>query len=708
MVMIKRITFICILVMLIVCGKAVQAGEEASDLTLIVVPDFSFQEVKWLRENGQFLHLWETSGMSGMNIRPDGPYSYLNSAVSLSTGVRALGIVDWNAYMSGEVVDNVFAEELYQQWTGNTVEEGVIFHPLLHKLVDKNNKVEIGIIGESLKQYGVSRYVIGNSDVNEKKVRYGPLFTMDNKGLTGGALTEATKKSIGAPSGVEMDVDNIYDWLSTIQEKDERSFTVIEWGDVFRLYDQKENMSEAYFVERYELSLINLEMFVHKLLTGDYVEDLMLLSPMVHSDAYQNKERLAPFFYWGKEEGVIQSYLLRSDTTRQDFVISNLDIAPTILNFYRIPQKGQFIGKPIQKEVINEAVLEEGLKNLDLMFLVFKSRNVVLSSYITLLVLLLIIVSLIILVKDKNETFKKIAKVLLISGVSSPLWFLITPYLLNYIQPNVYLLFIIFCSFLTGYLFVKLVRNPIFVLSGAIFISISVDLFFGNYFMQRSYLGYDPIIGARYYGIGNEFAGIYLISGLLLVQQRYFRNWFVLMMLALGTIIILSSTYLGANAGATISAGVMFGFFYYRYYFTDFQWRKLLIIISFVVPVVLAILFFTQLNGKESHIGYAFSKLFSGDFTYILDTIKRKLEMNWKIFRYSNWTQLFVTTYLLIALYLWRRKKIVGNEVKRVLIQTGVVASITLLIINDSGVVSAATSMFIIVCTSYYWALEEG
>ncbi len=712
MKMIKKTSLIFIIVLLILCGKAVQAYEGKQEyegnqqLTLIIVPDFSFQEVKWLKENGQFLQLWKTSGMAGVNIRPDGPYSYLNNTVSLSAGMRALGVEGWNAYTSGELVDNVFVEDLFQQWTGNVVEKDVVFHPLFHKLVDKN-KAEISILGETLKKNGVSRYVFGNSDVHDESVRYGPLFTMDNEGLTDGFLLDATKKSKSAPSGVEMDVDNLTQWLSIIHGKNEPSFTVIEWGDIFRLYKQKENMTERFFVERYELSLRNLESFVEKLLTEGHVENLMLLSPMVHSDAYQNKERLAPFFYWEKD-ALNQNILLRSHTTRQDFVISNLDIVPTVLNVYQIPQPKQLIGKSLQKEAISTSVLEEGLKKLDLMFLIFKTRNMVLSSYITLLVLLLIIVGLIILIKDKKETWKSVAQILLIGGISSPLWFLITPYLLNYVQPNVYLLLLILCSFLTGYLLVKFVHHPILKISGALFISITLDLFLGNYFMQRSYLGYDPIIGARYYGIGNEFAGIYLISGLLLLQHRFMNKWLVLIVLAFGKVVILSSTFLGANAGATLSVGIMFGFFYYRYFFSSFQWRKLLMIVSFVVPIVLVILFFTQLNGKESHISYAFSKLFSGDFTYIFDIIKRKLEMNWKIFRYSNWTQLFVTTYLLIALYLWRGKNIVRNEVKRVLIQTGVVASISLLLLNDSGVVAAATSMFIIVCTSYYWALEEG
>jgi len=38
------------------------------------------------------------------------------------------------------------------------------------------------------------------------------------------------------------------------------------------------------------------------------------------------------------------------------------------------------------------------------------------------------------------------------------------------------------------------------------------DIVLGNALMQVSILGYDPIVGARFYGIGNEYMG--LLAGL--------------------------------------------------------------------------------------------------------------------------------------------------------------------------------------------------
>lgn len=709
----KSLTFILLVFLLITCGKVVSATAVEKRLILIVVPDLSFQEVEWLNVNGQKQGLWRTGGMAAMNVRSDGPYSYLNNIVSLSTGARGLGVEGWNAFIKGEKVNGVLVEEIYQQYTGKVIEDGIIIHPLLDKLVVKNKKTtyrgEIGVLGQTLKANQVKRFIIGNSDFGEEKIRYGSLLTMDEDGVTDGVLLEATSKEIGAASGLKMDTPKIINLISGINNQVGDSFTVIEWGDIARLMKQKANMTPDYYQYQYEQALLRLESAVDEILNKGYSQQLLMLSPSVHSDAYQNKERLAPIFSWNVEL-LNESFYLESETTRQRFLVSNLDIVPTILEFYEIDWKNQnsFFGKPLQKKKVDNPVLEKGLTNINFMFLIYKTRNLVLSSYITLLVILLVIVSLIIMIKGNKATWKHVAKVLLISGISSPLWLLVTPYLLLHVNPTIYLIILNICSFVTGYFVVKYVPDrPVLFICSALFTVITVDLLIGNVFMQRSYLGYDPIIGARYYGIGNEFAGVYLISGLFLLETAILRKWLVLASVSIGMITILSSTNLGANAGATLSTGIMFGFFFYRYFFPNLRWKIIMILFGLLITAVLGILFLLQLNGQESHIGYAFTKLFQGDFVYITDTIKRKLAMNWKIFRFSNWTQLFVTTYVLIAIYLWRGKAIVQDEIKRLLIQTGVLTSIALLLLNDSGVVAAATSMFIIVCASYYWALAD-
>ena len=93
-----------------------------------------------------------------------------------------------------------------------------------------------------------------------------------------------------------------------------------------------------------------------------------------------------------------------------------------------------------------------------------------------------------------------------------------------------------------------------------------------------------------------------------------------------------------------------------------------------------------QLIGMKSHIGLAFERLLSGDFVYIQDMIIRKLTMNYKILRHSNWTLLFASSYVVVAILIWFTRNQLVDERKRLFLQAGVVASVALLFLNDSGV----------------------
>ena len=52
-------------------------------------------------------------------------------------------------------------------------------------------------------------------------------------------------------------------------------------------------------------------------------------------------------------------------------------------------------------------------------------------------------------------------------------------------------------------------------------ITLNIDLMTGSHLIQNSVLGYDPMAGARYYGIGNEYLGILLGSSIALAGSFY-------------------------------------------------------------------------------------------------------------------------------------------------------------------------------------------
>ncbi|MEB1808940.1 MAG: hypothetical protein LPK26_16910 [Bacillaceae bacterium] len=692
----------------------VKGYEQQKSLILIVAPDFSFEEAEWLLENGD-PNVWGRAGFSALNVRPEGSYSYLSNTVSLSTGIRGVGIDQWNAFEIGEFIDGRSVEELLLQWTGAYPQDSLL-HPYLHKLIEKNNsttfRAPIGFLGETLKQEGITRYVLGNSDLSEEeRVRYASLFAIDKKGEVQGELTKVVKADRAAPAGVGMNSNLLLEEIRVVEDESNRSFIVVEWGDFHRLFSNKDMMISSHFEKRYEHTLLSFEQFI-KALVDNSNRHVMLVAPMMHSGAYKEKKQLSPFYYWGGS--LEQPFELYSETTKQRYIISNVDIVPTILSAFALQVPSSLPGTPLNQVEILDANYdhEDVVDNVNWIFKIYSTRSVILSSYITLLVLMLISVGILLWRQKTSPRWINAGKIILLAAVSSPIWYLFLSKVLLYVHSGYYFWLLTILSILLAWLLLKFTKYPLVVLGAIQFTVITIDLWMGSPLMQRSYLGYDPIIGARYYGIGNEYAGVYMISGLLMLipfWKASKRTFLIVTTVLFGFLIyMLGSSHLGTNAGATLSAGIAWGFIAVKHSSLMKRWKVWLPILLVAIPVFsLILLFLLQMSGKPTHIGYAFERILSGDFSYMFDVIKRKLQMNWKIFKFSNWTQLFVTSYILMGIILWRQKNWIKNEREKDILQAMLVTSVALLLLNDSGVVAAATSMFLIVATSYYWLLEE-
>lgn len=694
--------FIVFLMVPIIEGQADQENQTKKMMTLIV-PGLSFNEAEWLINNDDSL-IFRKASFGAMNVRPDGPYSYLNNMVTIGVGAKAVGVQGWNSFDLKEEVNGFEAREWMYQLTGMKPTEGLV-HPSLHLLKEKNldttHKGKVGLFGEILQQANIDRVVYGHSDTVEEKIRYGSLLVTDLKGSVNGQLNEAIQEKTGAPYGIEMNLDFLINKLSTnVENKDQ--FIVVEWGDLYRLYEQQNLMETIHFEAEEKRQLKRISEFLTR--ARDEVDEMWLIAPMMNKQAYEQRKQLAPVFHWGEDIG---GYLT-SNTTKQEFLVSSIDLIPTFLATFDI-QATDYSGHVIKHTAIGNVDKTPVLKRVNETVLIYGSRASVLSIYISCLVVALIGAAVYgFFGTKKRQTWRYVTRLILLSALWSPFWFLALAGVVDRLGVTGFVLALIVSSFLCGYIVERTARYPIFWVGAFTFLLITIDVFLGSPLMQRSYLGYDPIIGARYYGIGNEFAGVYLISAMMLLHpilthsNKALRSTCIGIMLLLLTFVLGKNT-LGTNAGATLSAGLAFAFLGYRSVFETWSWRFLLVVFGGALTSLFFLLYMLQLTGEQTHIGLAFERLLSGDLLYIKDTVQRKLAMNWKIFKHSNWTQLFVTSYLLGAVILYRKRLQLGEQDKQLFLQTGVVSSFALLLLNDSGVVAAATSMFCVVSAHYYW-----
>lgn len=86
---------------------------------------------------------------------------------------------------------------------------------------------------------------------------------------------------------------------------------------------------------------------------------------------------------------------------------------------------------------------------------------------------------------------------------------------------------------------------------------------FNQFLIKNSLLGYDPIIGARFYGIGNEYMGVLVGASLITISIFFekfgFKN-IILLPFALAVVFIMGNPMMGANVGGTITISAYFYF----------------------------------------------------------------------------------------------------------------------------------------------------
>ena len=107
------------------------------------------------------------------------------------------------------------------------------------------------------------------------------------------------------------------------------------------------------------------------------------------------------------------------------------------------------------------------------------------------------------------------------------------------------------------YIFIKFNSNRlIYFITYSYFILIVLDILFNGLFTKFSVMSHDPIIGARYFGIGNEMVGLFLAVSVTLTAGILYENYdnkIVSILLLLVSIALVGHPKLGANVGGTIA-----------------------------------------------------------------------------------------------------------------------------------------------------------
>ncbi|MGO2863057.1 MAG: hypothetical protein ACTIC1_18000 [Brevibacterium sp.] len=205
-------------------------------------------------------------------------------------------------------------------------------------------------------------------------------------------------------------------------------------------------------------------------------------------------------------------------------------------------------------------------------------------------------------------------------------------------------------------------RGRVAALSLLSVLIISVDLATGSRLQSNSLLGYNPIVGGRYYGLGNQGAAIFIVGLFIFLgiaiswlRARGHRRAVIVLPLVLGlaAVFVSGNPSWGAKFGGTIAtlAGLLVLLALISRIRLSLFRLALIGVVSLAVLIGIAFLDWLREPGSRSHFGNFFDQLVSGE---ALQVIGRKLGANLHIIQ-VNPALAIVTPLAAIAILLFLR-----------------------------------------------------
>ncbi len=724
--MIRKIlsTIIALLCLFMTFPIDAKEQDPRKQVIVVLVNHLSLEDVRLMEQlpDAEWL---EKGTLGAMNLRTAASISDVDNVVTMSSGSRATGSMEaLQAFAGHEMIDGSLAVDVYRQLTGRLGMAESVYVPGYRYVWKANEdqpyKVIPGFLGKRLHEHRMTTAVLGNSDLGKQAFRFAPLFTMDQYGMVdkGNVSSQTVEKNPNRVYGVVTDYDFL---LQQTNSYDQESLITIELGDLYRLSSMKNAIEDELFVSSKENILRDINRFMSRLTASQREgQMILLLSPMVSPEAESDRSMMAPYFQITANKG---KGILYTSTTKQPNMVANVDVAPTILQWLRIPAPREMMGRPVTMVQGEHAFWQEW----ELIKHIYSTRTDVLYGYVTFQVAILILATAFWYFAKSEypyyRTFNHIIRFLLLIITLSPFMFLVLPVLPMIKHVGLTIVFLlIFGTALSA----ALIRLPFawvfFLISLVNWVPILLDgIWLNSALMKRSYLGYDPIIGARYYGIGNEYMGVVIGSSILclaMLLELTKRNrrliQFLFMSVFLLYLVFFALPGWGTNAGGAITAVAAYCTSFVRLFDIQIN-RKYLFWGCLAVFMSLGSLFFVNMLGDDqaqSHIGRAMQSLVGGDWKEIFNIIERKLAMNWKLIGVSSWSKVFITSILILGFLCYRPSGVIRMLSKKYPYAIRgffgiIIGAFTGLLVNDSGIVAAATTIVYMIVPLLFVGLKE-
>jgi len=693
--------------------EAIEYPQESGHVYLITVNRLVLKDL--VNHADFFKEITKQAALGLMSVGVEGGLTTDSTYASIGAGapINASG-TSTHGLNNRELLQGIPASEIFQQRTGLTAPTGSVLQldiARIRKINEESRYSAIpGSLGTVLQENGMAVSVLGNADGHEYTARPVVALAMNKDGLvhSGDVSDNLLINDPSFPGGLRTN----YDKLQTLFSEHSKTpgLTVVELGDLERLEKQGEYLEESMLQAKRQEALARIASLITQLLGQiDQKRDLLLLvSPTPRGNYLPGTNYVTPVMVAGCS---IEPGLLTSPTTRRPGIIRNTDLAPTILGFYHLDVPSQMYGRHLQAISTDQNVfrLASLYRQLEQTYL---SRSPVLHNYV-LVLLILVLLSLTAIFLPYTSALMHMLKPMLLAVMAVPLALLLAT-LLPHESLLVLVLELIALTFcITAGINLWLVNHandldPFIIVSLFTSLCILIDLFSGAPLQKNSLLGYDPIAGARFYGIGNEYMGVLIGSTIigttaLITRLTSCPRKAILAgsgLYFLITLYAIAAPEKGTNVGGSLAGAFAFLVTFLLLAGVKFNFKAIIKTICTVGLFLLLLIIYDLQRPLESqsHIGRTAQLILQNGPGEMLTIITRKLSMNIKLIKYTIWSRVFLASLASLVILFYRpvgvMQRIFSRYTDMYIGFIGVTtASIMAFIFNDSGVVAAATAM---------------
>ncbi|KPU44953.1 hypothetical protein OXPF_14310 [Oxobacter pfennigii] len=678
-----KIILICILSLVFLPTHAMAEGRKK--IVIITINTINYND---LLADSYFKELAKNSIIGLMNSKSSGNMNEYKPYLTLGSGQKSDASFDYTE--SIKIDENTSSK--YEEITLNRSSMGNIANLSINKLKKLNSKTLYnalpGKLGSILKSKGLKRSFLGGFFFNGSYKSPGFFVLMDEDGLI----------DKGEIDGIF--TDNKIDQKKLFQEfinyKASSDIVLIELGDIERLYLNRSLYSEAAYNQNKNEILSNYALIVQDIINNMNFdnEKLFILTPY-SADINRNSELLSPFLIY---DGARERGIATSKSTRREGIVTALDFAPSVLKYFNISTES-FLGYPIESIAKSDNTIF--LQSLEKkVYSTSTYRSPIIKTYAAAIMITLVLYLL------KNlfniELSLSILNFMIKSILLIPFAFVMEGMI---VFENIAIkgLFIISLSVVLAIIIDRIAEKTINRVKLIAFINslcLIIDLLTGQNLLKYSIFSYDPCIGARYYGLGNEFLGVIagctlVLFGLSIERGKKLFRLYIPYLIFVTLITGLPNT--GSNVGGFLTLFISFTI--YVLLEKNISFLSSLKILSCSMLISSIIFIFANLIAEDkAHLGKMFDMINADGIIYFSNIVLRKINMSLKLIKYTIWTKVLVLLIISAIILIKKPNKAMKDlfitaPYTRNLILASSISGCVAILLNDSGIVTAAVIM---------------